>query len=200
MKKMMVSLVTLVFTLLFCGTARAQAHANRYGGGSTSHSGNTTTRTNAYGGSATHTAGQGTTASNAYGGSASHARRVWKDDCAPTPMVAARHTPPDREPRASNGIRRLCISCAKGLERRLAPTPMVVPRHITRELAPSLQLPMARQRRYIIHPLPTMVPSTHHSRVLRNKLLQLQLRLNCRCRRGGFSSRHGCRRSRSLFQ
>jgi hypothetical protein len=55
MKKMMVSLVTLVFTLLGCGTARAQAHANRWGGGSTSHSGNTTTRTNAYGGRATHT-------------------------------------------------------------------------------------------------------------------------------------------------
>ena len=35
LKNMMVSLVTLVLTLLFCGTARTQAHADRYGGGST---------------------------------------------------------------------------------------------------------------------------------------------------------------------
>ena len=92
MKKIMVSLVTLVFTLLFCGTARAQAHANRYGGGSTSHSGNTTTRTNAYGGSATHTAGQGTTASNAYGGSASHAEGSGKTTATNAYGGSATHT------------------------------------------------------------------------------------------------------------
>ena len=73
MKKVIVSLASLVISLVLSGTARAQAHRNAYGGGSTYHSGNSTTRTNAYGGSATHTAGQGTTATNAYGGSASHA-------------------------------------------------------------------------------------------------------------------------------
>ena len=69
MKKVMVSLASLVVSLVLCGRVQAQAHRNAYGGGSTYHSGNTTTRTNAYGGSATHTAGQGTSASNAYGGS-----------------------------------------------------------------------------------------------------------------------------------
>src|SRR5271165_2728588 len=83
MKKIMIGLSALFFTLFTCTTASAYGHAsswgggssrsNAYGGGSTTHSGDTTTRTNAYGGSATHTAGQGTSASNSYGGSAYHA-------------------------------------------------------------------------------------------------------------------------------
>ena len=51
MKKVIVSLTSLVISLVLCGTARAQAHRNAWGGGSTYHSGNSTTRTNAYGGS-----------------------------------------------------------------------------------------------------------------------------------------------------
>jgi hypothetical protein len=53
----------------------------------------------------------------------------------------------------------------KGLERRLLPTPMVVARNITREVAPSLQIPLAKQpmvtsiavhtARHIIRPPPT---------------------------------------------
>ena len=66
--------VRLQLTPCWKPLVQAQAHRNAYGGGSTYHSGNTTTRTNAYGGSATHTAGQGTSASNAYGGSAYHAQ------------------------------------------------------------------------------------------------------------------------------
>src|SRR5271156_2493213 len=72
MKKIMIGLSSLFFTLFTCNTAWAYGHANAWGGGSTTHSGNTTTRTNAYGGSATHTAGEGTSASNSHGGSASH--------------------------------------------------------------------------------------------------------------------------------
>ena len=66
----MIGLSALLFTLFTCSSAAAYGHANAWGGGSTTHSGNTTTRTNAYGDSATHTAGQGTSATNAYGGSA----------------------------------------------------------------------------------------------------------------------------------
>jgi hypothetical protein len=73
MKKIMIGLSALLFTLFTCSSASAYGHANAWGGGSTTHSGDTTTRTNAYGGSATHTARQGTSASNAYGGSAYHA-------------------------------------------------------------------------------------------------------------------------------
>ena len=39
MKKVMVSLASLVISLVLCGRAQAQAHRNAYGGGSTSHSG-----------------------------------------------------------------------------------------------------------------------------------------------------------------
>src|ERR1700741_3929832 len=73
MGKIIIGLSALFFTLFTCNTALAYGHANAWGGGSTTHSGNTTTRTNAYGGSATHTAGQGTSASNAYGGWGDHA-------------------------------------------------------------------------------------------------------------------------------
>src|SRR5271167_1701340 len=73
MRKIIVGIASLTMLFVPYKMAFGYGHANRYGGGYTSHSGNTTTRTNAYGGSATHTAGQGTSATNAYGGSASHA-------------------------------------------------------------------------------------------------------------------------------
>jgi hypothetical protein len=73
MKKFLVGTLSVVLTVVPCLRASAYGHANYYGGGSTYHSGDTTTRTNAYGGEATHTAGEGTTASNSYGASASHA-------------------------------------------------------------------------------------------------------------------------------
>src|SRR5580704_11757119 len=73
MKKIMASALSVFIAVFPCVNAMAYGHANAYGGGSTYHSGNTTTRTNAYGGSATHTAGEGTSATNAYGGSAYHA-------------------------------------------------------------------------------------------------------------------------------
>ena len=92
MKKVIVSLASLVISLVLCGPARAQAHRNAWGGGSTSHSGNSTTRTNAYGGSATHTAGQGTSASNAYGGSAYHAQGSGKTTATNAYGGSATHT------------------------------------------------------------------------------------------------------------
>jgi hypothetical protein len=73
MKKVLVGLFCFLVLAALCVKASPWGHANAYGGGSTYHSGDTTTRTNAYGGTATHTAGQGTTASNSYGASASHA-------------------------------------------------------------------------------------------------------------------------------
>ena len=72
MKKVIVSLASLVISLVLCGTARAQAHRNAYGG-STSHSYGSTSHTNAYGGSSSHTAGQGTSHTSTYGTSTSHA-------------------------------------------------------------------------------------------------------------------------------
>src|SRR5208283_6213247 len=73
MNRILALLTGVLIPLLAAGPAGAWGHADAYGGGSTSHSYGSTTRTNAYGGSATHTAGQGTSASNAYGGSAYHA-------------------------------------------------------------------------------------------------------------------------------
>ena len=72
MKRVMVSLASLVISLVLCATAEAQAHRNAYGG-STSHSYGSTSHTNAYGGSSSHTAGQGTSHSSTYGTSTSHA-------------------------------------------------------------------------------------------------------------------------------
>ncbi len=72
MRKINVSLASLVIGMSLCGTARAQAHRNAYGG-STSHSSGSTSRTNAYGGSSSHTAGEGTSHTSAYGTSTSHA-------------------------------------------------------------------------------------------------------------------------------
>ena len=92
MKKVIVSLASLVISLVLCAPARAQAHRNAWGGGSTYHSGNSTTRTNAYGGSATHTAGQGTTATNAYGGSAYHAEGSGKTTATNAYGGSATHT------------------------------------------------------------------------------------------------------------
>ena len=72
MKKVIVSLASLVISFVPCGTVGAQAHRNAYGG-STSHSYGSTSHTSAYGGSSSHTAGQGTSHSSAYGTSSSHA-------------------------------------------------------------------------------------------------------------------------------
>ena len=116
MKKVIVSLASLVISLVLCGTARAQAHKNAYGGGSTYHSGNSTTRTNAYGGSATHTAGQGTTATNAYGGSASHAQGSGKtiiEGFTSAYGGTATHTVGQGTGSATRRIWWLCISCAR---------------------------------------------------------------------------------------
>ena len=154
MKKVIVSLASLVISLVLCGTAQAQAHRNAWGGGSTYHSGNSTTRTNAYGGSATHTAGQGTTASNAYGGSAYHAQGSGKTT-ATNAYGGARPTPPDREPPLPTHMVALPIM-RKGLEPRLPPTHMAAARHITPDTAPLLRIPLARQLMHIIRPLPIM--------------------------------------------
>jgi len=53
MNRLLISLLSVWLTMLPYLRASAWGHANRYGGGSTYHSGNSTTRTNAYGGSAT---------------------------------------------------------------------------------------------------------------------------------------------------
>ena len=160
MKKVIVSLANLVISLALCGTVQAQAHRNAYGGGSTSHSGNSTTRTNAYGGSATHTAGQGTTATNAYGGSASHAQGSGKTT-ATNGYGTATHTA-GQGTSASNAYGALPIM-RKGLEPRLRPTTMAAARHITPDTAPLRQILLARQPMHIIRPPPTM----HTIRLLR---------------------------------
>jgi hypothetical protein len=59
MKKILIGSLSVLLTMLPCLRAFAWGHANAYGGGSTTHTGDSTTRTNAYGGSATHTAGGG---------------------------------------------------------------------------------------------------------------------------------------------
>src|SRR5271169_247906 len=67
MKKCFVGLLSVLLTILPCLRASAWGHANAYGGGSTYHSGDSTTRTNAYGGSATHNAGVGTVGTTSSG-------------------------------------------------------------------------------------------------------------------------------------
>src|SRR5260370_530934 len=77
MKKIIVALLSLSFTLFTCEKAFAYGHANRYGG-SSSHSWGSSSHTNAYGGSTSHAFGEGTShtrahrpnpAHRAYGGS-----------------------------------------------------------------------------------------------------------------------------------
>jgi len=71
MKKIIISLASLVTMLAPCATASAYSHSNRYGG-STSHSYGSTSHTSAAGTSTSHTYGQGTSHTNVYGGSTTH--------------------------------------------------------------------------------------------------------------------------------
>ena len=105
-----------------------------------------------------------TTATNAYGGSATH--------------TAGQGTT------ASNvAYGGSCLSCGRGLERRLPPTHMAVARHITREVVPSPQIHMVR--RHIVHPPPTMGtihPPPWRTTGMFASCYNWQLRFNCRCR------------------
>ena len=71
MKKIIVSLLTLVGILLPCHRVLAYCHGNAYGGYS-SHSYGQSSHSNTYGGSTSHTAGEGTTHTSAYGTDTSH--------------------------------------------------------------------------------------------------------------------------------
>ena len=71
MKKIIVSLFSLLVASVPCQRVFAYSHGNRYGG-SSSHSYGSSSHSNAYGGSTSHTAGEGTSHSSAYGTSTSH--------------------------------------------------------------------------------------------------------------------------------
>ena len=71
MKKIVVSFMSLLITLLPSGQAWAWRHANRWGG-STAHTFGSTTHTGRYGGSVSHTWSGGTSAPNRFGGSGTH--------------------------------------------------------------------------------------------------------------------------------
>ena len=157
MKKIMVSLLSLVFILLFCGTAGAQAHANRYGGGTPTTAG-IPPRAPMLTAVAQRTPLDREPLPPTHMVALRIMRKDLEKQLRPTHMAVARHTPPDREPPPPTHMVALRIM-RKGLERRLRPTHMVVARHITREVAPSLQIPMAKQPMVTpttIHPLPIM--------------------------------------------
>jgi len=71
MKKIVVSFMSLLITLLPSGQAWAWGHANRWGG-STADTFGSTTHTGRYGGSVSHTWSGGTSAPNRFGGSGTH--------------------------------------------------------------------------------------------------------------------------------
>ena len=165
MKKVIVSLASLVISSALCGTAQAQAHRNAYGGGSTYHSGNSTSAdqclrwqrnthrgtgnhaTNAYGTSTSHAHGGGTSDTNAYGGTTS-AKQLWG---------------------SADTLRRYGIRIPDGF--------------------------CISSARYLL-----WVPSTCYRGLLRNNMLQLQLWLDCGCRRCRRCSRRGRWDRRGLFQ
>ena len=199
MKKVIVSLASLVISLVLCGTARAQAHRNAYGGGSTYHSGNSTTRTNAYGGSATHTAGQGTTATNAYGGSAYHAQGSGKTTATNAYGGSATHTA-GQGTTATNayggsayhaeGSGTTTATNAYGGSATHYAGYGTVATSSSGQTASAYHPPTAY---YGYHP-----PTT--AAYYGTSVLQLYLRLDCRCRSRRRCSRHGRWRRRSLFQ
>src|SRR5271154_5985727 len=138
MKKILVGSLTVALAMTPCLRAHAWGHANAYGGGSTYHSGDTTTRTNGYGGEATHTAGEGTTASNKYGASASHAEGSGTTTASNAYGGNATHYQGEepRRPMVPVAVH----PTPKVLERRRRLTHTVIRRLITRVQEPPLRL------------------------------------------------------------
>src|SRR5207247_8628838 len=103
MKKIVVSFMSLLITLLPSGQAWAWRHANRWGG-STAHTFGSTTHTGRYGGSVSHTWSGGTTAPNRFGRSATHyagaiGRQRSVSAVPPLPELTTTHSPGHAPPR-----------------------------------------------------------------------------------------------------